>query len=223
MSSAGVTVIGEEGTGDEGMAIPMVMVMDAEADSDIAAIMGILDAINEGESGIVEVGRTSAPIIMVDMLAMIDLVDNENPVGGIAAGFERDIEPLISESRESTICCVIEVLLQSLMLPISMLSPIASQPKEVLPRVSMGQSTRPIPLNKTLFAQRGRIESCVATIRKAISSLVRRNQSFTINRLEVRSARCMASRSSDLLLMRAYGLSTVPLGWIRIGPRTPSW
>lgn len=69
--------------------------------------------------------------------------------------------------------------------------------------VSTGQSTLPIPLNKTLFAHKGRIESCVATIRKAIASLVSWNQSFTTNMLGDCSARRIALMSSVSLLIRA--------------------
>lgn len=154
-SSAGSILVGEvELTEDEGMVIPDAL--DIEESTDIEGPMVMLDAIDMAEP---------IDIVMVD-----DPVDIEEPTDDDGAVITVDIEPLTPEPDREPLSYVAAKCVPYL--PMPPMPPIAMQPKEDLPDVVAGHSTLPIPLNKMLLAQRGRIESWVAASRKAISSLV---------------------------------------------------
>jgi hypothetical protein len=100
---------------------------------------------------------------------------------------------------------------------------IDSHPKEFVVFVCGGQITRPLPLNRMLFAHSGIMESLVAANRAMISSLVSWNQSLTRTTGAPRSAAEISASSEETFVISPYGRATSGAGCINRGPRRPSW
>jgi hypothetical protein len=78
---------------------------------------------------------------------------------------------------------------------------IETHPNELLSDEAGGHWTLPIPLNCTLFAHRGLIESLVATNLPLMASDVSWNQSLSMSTVGFCSAACIAEMSEDELLI----------------------